>query len=141
MSLPAAAAPPEIDGSLPRDVIEKTFELGLQRFHEGDYRGAVEQWTQVLESVPETATNREFREAVVLHISGAWIVAYRHSDNGAAAYGFDLSGGEPLALVRLVKVRHGRLKRFPTENERECGERSGTFVIDQLIRIDRSICR
>jgi hypothetical protein len=64
-----------------RSEIERMYVEGQDRYVEGDYVGAAQQWTALLDALPESESNRVARESVLLNAMQAYIDAYRRVRN------------------------------------------------------------
>lgn len=95
-----ASRPPEEQSEL-----ERRFSEGQRSFDQGDYEGAAQRWTALLERVPESAEDRTVRETVLLNVLQAHQYAYRNTG--------DI---EHLRAARVV------LDRYVTELHRAYGD-------------------
>lgn len=65
--------------------IERLYIEGQERYSSGDFSGAADSWTRLLEKLPEAQANKATRENVLLNITQAYLDAYNRSrrDDGS----------------------------------------------------------
>ncbi len=80
--LPAALLPllllgvPSGSASAEPTEVERLYGTGEDRYDRGDFAGAVEAWTELLELLPEEEANRAARATMVLRIADAHVRTY-----------------------------------------------------------------
>jgi hypothetical protein len=93
-----ASAPWEVHAAAPDSEIERLYVEGQDKYAEGDFAGAADAWTRLLERLPEAQSNRATRENVLLNVVQAHLDGYARArkDDGTKDIGHLRSGKEVL---------------------------------------------
>lgn len=80
-----AAPTPVMASAAQTSEIERLYAEGQERYSNGDFAGAADSWTRLLEKLPEAQANKATRENVLLNITQAYLDAYNRSrgDDGS----------------------------------------------------------
>jgi hypothetical protein len=71
-----ASAPLHVDAAAPNPEIERLYVEGQDKYAEGDFAGAADAWTRLLDLLPEAQANRATRENVLLNVVQAHLDGY-----------------------------------------------------------------
>lgn len=76
LALSFASAPLEVRAAAPDQEIERLYVEGQDKYSEGDFAGAADAWTRLLDRLPEAQANRATRENVLLNVVQAHLDGY-----------------------------------------------------------------
>jgi len=76
VALSFASAPVEVRAVAPNPEIERLYVEGQDKYAEGDFAGAADAWTRLLDLLPEAQANRATRENVLLNVVQAHLDGY-----------------------------------------------------------------
>lgn len=94
--------------------IERLYIEGQERYSGGDFSGAADSWTRLLEKLPEAQANKATRENVLLNITQAYLDAYNRSRRD--------DGSKDIENLRNGK---GVLDKYYADYNRAYGDRAG----------------
>src|SRR5688572_25677361 len=78
LAIAMVTAPQPVSAAGPSE-IERLYVEGQERYGSGDFAGAADSWTRLLENLPEAQANKATRENVLLNAVQACIDAYNRS--------------------------------------------------------------
>lgn len=76
VGLSFVSAPLQVQAFAPDQEIERLYVEGQDKYAEGDFAGAADAWTRLLERLPEAQNNRATRENVLLNVVQAHLDGY-----------------------------------------------------------------
>jgi hypothetical protein len=136
VGLSFAGAPLQLRAAAPDQEIERLYVEGQDKYAEGDFAGAADAWTRLLERLPEAQSNRATRENVLLNVVQAHLDGYARTrkedgskdiemlragkqvlDNYFA--GFKKAYGDRAAVSTAVQEKADELERALADAERE----------------------
>ena len=137
-----AAAPIDVQAATAQDSeIERLYVEGQDKYASGDFAGAADAWTRLLERLPEAQSNRATRENVLLNVLQARLDGYartrkddgskdidhlRKAKNVLDSYfaGFKSAYGDRAAVSAAVQEKADELDRTLEEAEKEAAAAS-----------------
>ncbi len=89
LALSFASAPLQVRAAAPDSEIERLYVEGQDKYADGDFAGAADAWTRLLERLPEAQANRATRENVLLNVIQAHLDGYARNrkDDGSKDIG------------------------------------------------------
>lgn len=109
------AAPQPVSAAAAQSTeIERLYIEGQERYSNGDFSGAADSWTRLLEKLPEAQANKATRENVLLNITQAYLDAYNRSRRD--------DGSKDIENLRSGK---GVLDKYYADYNRAYGDRAG----------------
>jgi hypothetical protein len=76
VALSFASAPMQVVAAAPDSEVERLYVEGQDKYAEGDFAGAADAWTRLLDRLPEAQSNRATRENVLLNVVQAHLDGY-----------------------------------------------------------------
>lgn len=136
IALSFAMAPVSVRAAAPDSEIERLYVEGQDKYAEGDFAGAADAWTRLLDRMPEAQSSRATRENVLLNVVQAHLDGYARArkDDGSKDIGHLRSGKEVLdkyftdfktaygdraAVSAAVQEKADELERVLAEAEEE----------------------
>lgn len=136
IALSFASAPLHVEAAAPDSEVERLYVEGQDKYAEGDFAGAADAWTRLLERLPEAQANRATRENVLLNVVQAHLDGYARNrkDDGSKdietlrsaksvidAYfaAFKKAYGDRAAVSAAVQEKADELDRALTDAEKE----------------------
>src|SRR5690606_2140650 len=94
VALSFATAPLTAGAVAPDSEVERLYVEGQDKYSEGDFAGAADAWTRLLDRLPEAQANRATRENVLLNVVQAHLDGYARArrDDGSKDIGHLRSG-------------------------------------------------
>jgi len=85
VGLSFASAPLQVQAAAPDGEVERLYVEGQDKYAEGDFAGAADAWTRLLDRLPEAQANRATRENVLLNVIQAHLDGYdrNRKDDGS----------------------------------------------------------
>jgi hypothetical protein len=136
VALSFAGAPLQLRAAAPDQEIERLYVEGQDKYAEGDFAGAADAWTRLLERLPEAQSNRATRENVLLNVVQAHLDGYARTrkEDGSKDIemlragkqvldtyfaGFKKAYGDRAAVSTAVQEKADELERALADAERE----------------------
>jgi hypothetical protein len=136
VALSFAGAPLQLRAAAPDQEIERLYVEGQDKYAAGDFAGAADAWTRLLERLPEAQSNRATRENVLLNVVQAHLDGYARTrkDDGSKDIemlragkqvldtyfaGFKKAYGDRAAVSTAVQEKADELERALADAERE----------------------
>ena len=130
------SAPLHVQAAAPDQEIERLYVEGQDKYSEGDFAGAAEAWTRLLDRLPEAQANRATRENVLLNVVQAHLDGYARTrkDDGSKDIemlrggkqvldtyftNFKKAYGDRAAVSTAVQEKADELERTLADAERE----------------------
>lgn len=95
VGLSFVSAPLQVEAAAPDQEIERLYVEGQDKYAEGDFAGAADAWTRLLERLPEAQSNRATRENVLLNVVQAHLDGYARNRKG--------DGSKDIEMLRAGK--------------------------------------
>lgn len=76
LALSFASAPLQVHAAAPDSEVERLYVEGQDKYAAGDFAGAADAWTRLLDRLPEAQSNRATRENVLLNVVQAHLDGY-----------------------------------------------------------------
>lgn len=136
VALSFASASWQVQAAAPDSEIERLYVDGQDKYAEGDFAGAADAWTRLLERLPEAQANRATRENVLLNVVQAHLDGYarNRNDDGSKDIGhlrnakqvldayfasFKKAYGDRAAVSAAVQEKADELDRTLADAEKE----------------------
>lgn len=131
-----SVAPLTVAAAAPDSEVERLYVEGQDKYAEGDFAGAADAWTRLLDRLPEAQANRATRENVLLNVVQAHLDGYARArrDDGSKDIGHLRSGkavldkyfaefkgayGDRAAVSAAVQEKADELERTLADAEKE----------------------
>lgn len=123
-----ASAPLHVEAAAPDQEIERLYVEGQDKYAEGDFAGAADAWTRLLDRLPEAQANRATRENVLLNVVQAHLDGYARTRKD--------DGSKDIEMLRAGKQV---LETYFTSFKKAYGDRAAvsTAVQEKADELDR----